>query len=367
MKRVLFFVLLLVFSCSVLVFAEETITRFTYESALETAVQNSIQPSLDDSNIRAKESALEKAKEDARDKGFIGGTLQQIVENSILREVTPLEAETAIETARRQKADNERVIKAEVYQEMMRVLLARDSVTLKEQKLELAEEKLKIDKIQYQEGLIAEADIINEDLAISVDKLDLVKAQTQLKSNILDIKQRLHVDLGDENQIAFDYKLDKVGTHYVLGFFNLNNAIDKAIAADTSVYSKEKAIEYAQMKLDLTAERLKPGNDYYDKKVYEVEAAQKALYDAKTNLEVSIRNAHNDLLTALDALELANKKLDLENSRLNTLKTKLNAGVISRRDMIDTEINVVSRKQEVLQAICDFNVKNDVLRDLLGD
>jgi hypothetical protein len=35
--------------------------------------------------------------------------------------------------------------------------------------------------------------------------------------------------------------------------------------------------------------------------------------------------------------------------------------------MIDTEINVVTRKQEVLQAICDFNIKNDILRNLIGE
>ena len=64
---------------------------------------------------------------------------------------------------------------------------------------------------------------------------------------------------------------------------------------------------------------------------------------------------------------MANKKLDLENSRLDVLKTKLKAGIISRRDMIDTEIEIVNRQQEVLQAICDFNVKNDILRNLLGD
>lgn len=366
MKRIAIFVLLLVFSCSVLAFAEETITRFTYESALETAVQNSIQPALDDFNIKAKESALEKAKDDAI-KGFIGGTNQQVAEKKIIDNVAPLEAETALETARRQKTDHQRQIKAEVYQEMMRVLLAQESVALKKQKFALTEEKLEIDKIQFQEGLISEADITNEDLALSVDKLDLVKAETQLKSNILDIKQRLHVDLDDDNRIAFDYALDKVGTHYILGFFNQNSAIEKAIAGDTGVYGREKALEYAQMKLNITAEWLKPGNDFYDQKAYEVEAAQKALYDTKTSLEVSIRNAYNDLLTAMDALELANKKLDLENSRLNVLKTKFNAGIISRRDMIDPEINVVSRQQEVLQAICDFNVKNDILRNLLGD
>lgn len=113
MKRIAIFVLLLVFSFSVLAFAEEAITRFTYESALDTAVKNSIQPALDDFNIKAKESALEKAKEEAI-KGFIGGTHQQIVEKNIVKKVAPLEAETALETARREKIDHERQIKADV-------------------------------------------------------------------------------------------------------------------------------------------------------------------------------------------------------------------------------------------------------------
>lgn len=366
MKRITILVILLIFVTGVLAFAEEAITVFTYQSALETAVKNSIQPSLDDYNIKARESALKQAQDEAI-KGFIGGTSQEVVEKLIKKEVAPLEAEAALEIARREKVDHEHQIKADVYQEMMRVLLARENVELKKEKLALEEEKLKIDKLQYQEGLIAEADITNEELALSVEKLELVKMETELKSGILDVKQRLHVDLSDENQIEFDYALDQVGTHYILGFFNLNKAVDKAVSENTGVYGKQKELEHAQKKLEIAGRYLKPGNDFYDRKEYEVEAAQKALYDAQTNLEVSIRKAYNDLLTSYDTLELAKKKLDLENSRLATLKVKLNAGIISRRDMIDTEINVASRKLEVHQAICDFNVKNDILRNLLGD
>lgn len=366
MKRIVFLVIMLVFVTGVMVFAEEGITIFTYESALEAAVNNSSQPALDDLNIKARESALKDAKDEAI-KGFIGGTLQEIVEKNIVKKVSPLEAETNLEVARRQKGDHVQQLKADVYQEMMRVLLAQENVALKKEKLSLTEEKFRIDTIQFQEGLIAEADITNEELSLAVEKLDLLKAETAMKSDILDVKQRLHIDLSDENQIAFDYKLEKIGTHYVIDFFNLENAIAKAISEDTEVYQKQKAMEAAQMKLELTKEYLKPGNDFYDQKVYELEAANKELYDAKTSLEVSIRNGHNDLITALDAFELANKKLDLENSRLATLKIKFNAGLISRRDMIDTEINVVSRKQEVLQAISDFNTKNDILRNNLGE
>ena len=61
MKRVLFFVLLLVFSCSVLVFAEENITRFTYQSALETAVKIPFSHT-DDTNIRPKKVLWKKQR-----------------------------------------------------------------------------------------------------------------------------------------------------------------------------------------------------------------------------------------------------------------------------------------------------------------
>lgn len=366
MKRIAILVILLIFVTGILAFAEEAVTVFTYQSALETAVKNSRQPALDDYNIKAKESALKQAQEDAR-KGVTSGTPQEMAERTIKRDVAPLEAETALEIARREKVDHENQIKADVYQEMLRVLLARDSVELKKEKLALEEEKLNIDKIQFKEGLIAEVDIVNEELALSVGKLELVKLETELKASVLDVKQRLHVDLSDENQIDFNYALDQIGTHYILGFFNLDKAVDKALAENTGVYGKQKALEYARMKLEIAQKYLKSGNDYYDRLEYEAEAAQKALYDAKTNLEISIRKAHNDLLTAYDALELAKKKLDLEKSRLDVLKVKLNAGLISRRDMIDTEINVVSRKVEVLQAVCDFNVKNDILRNLLGE
>lgn len=366
MKRIVFLIVILIACTGIMAFAEGNVTVFTYRSALEAAVSNSIQPELDDYNIKAKESALEDAKEEAI-KGFLGGTPQEVAERMIIRHVVPLEAEVALEVARRQKTDNENQLKADVYQEMMRVLFAQENVALKREKLSLMEERFRIDTIQYREGLIPEADIINEELALNIEKLDLLKMETEMKSVILDMKQRLHVDLSDENQIAFDYKLQKIGTHYVLDFFDLDSAIKKALEANTEVYQKQKAVEAAEKKLEITKEHLKPGNEFYDQKEYELEAAEKAFYDAKTNLEVSIRNAHNELLTVLDAYELAYKKLELEESRLDVLKVKFDAGLISRRDMIDTEINVVSCKQEVLQAIRDFNIKNDILRHLLGE
>ena len=198
-----------------------------------------------------------------------------------------------------------------------------------------------------------------------MERLELKNMETALASDILNIKQRLHVDLSDDYKIQFDYKLNKIGTRYVIESFNIDKAIADALENNTLVYQKQKALEAAEMKLEITKQHLKPGHDFYDQKAYELEKAKKELYDAQTNLEVSIRNAHNDLLTALDAVELAYKREDLEKSRLDTLKIKFDAGVISRRDIIDTELNLLSQQQAILEVVCDFNIKNDILRNLI--
>lgn len=364
MKRLVIMTLCLILVTGVCAFAEETVTRFTYESALETAVENSIQPELDDYNIKSLESALEKAKEEAI-KGFIGGTSQEVVERKIIKQVAPFEAEVNLEVAKRQKEDNIKQIKADVYQEMMRVLIAEDSIEIKKKKVELLEEKYEIDLKRFGEGLISQAEINDEELALAVERLELKNMETALASDILNIKKRLHVDLSDDNKIEFDYELQKIGTHYVLDIFNIEEAILKVKETNTTVYQKKKALEAAEMKLEITKQHLKPGHDFYDQKVYELEKAKKELYDAEADLEASIRNAYNELMTALDALELANKREELENSRLETLKIKFNAGVISRRDMIDNELSLLDKKLATLQAISDFNIKTDILRSLI--
>lgn len=364
MKRFIILTLCFILVAGIPAFAEENVTKFTYESALETAVENSIQPELDDYNIKSLESALEKAKEEAI-KGFIGGTPQEVAERKIIKQVAPFEAEVNLEVAKRQKADNIKQIKADVYQEMMRVLLAEESIEIKKQRIELLEEKYRIDLKRFGEGLISEADITDEELVLSVEKLELKNMETALASDILNIKKKLHVDLSDDNKIEFDYKLEKIGTHYVIDIFNIDEAILKAKETNTTVYQKAKALEAAEMKLEITKQHLKPGHDFYDQKVYELEKAKKELYDAETDLEVSIRNAYNELMTAADALELAYKREDLENRRLQALKIKYNAGVISRRDMIDNELALLAKKQATLEAICDFNIKTDILKNLI--
>ncbi|WP_252891691.1 TolC family protein [Thermoclostridium stercorarium] len=265
MKKFVVLILCCMLATGTFAHAEENVVRFTYESAVETAVENSIQPELDDYNIKAMESALEKAKEEAI-KGFIGGTPQEVAERKIIKEVGPFEAEVNLEVAKRQKADNIRQIKADVYQEMMKVLLAQESIEIKKKRIDLLEEKYQIDLQRFDEGLVSEAEITEQELALSVERLELKNMETALALNILNMKQKLHVDLSDDCRIEFDYKLQKIGTPYVLDIFDIENAIIKAKENNTLVYQKKMALEAAEKKLEITKQHLKPGHDFYEKK-----------------------------------------------------------------------------------------------------
>ena len=45
--------------------------------------------------------------------------------------------------------------------------------------------------------------------------------------------------------------------------------------------------------------------------------------------------------------------------------TKYNAGMISRREIIESEVKVLAQRQAFLDAILDFNLKNEALRYLI--
>ena len=59
------------------------------------------------------------------------------------------------------------------------------------------------------------------------------------------------------------------------------------------------------------------------------------------------------------------KRLELEENRLSTLLTKYDAGIISRREIIESEVKVLAQRQAVLDAILDFNLKNEALRNFI--
>ena len=98
MKRVLFLVIVLILITTIMAYAENEIIKYNYETVIETAIKNSIQPELDDYHISAMESALEDARLEAK-KGFIGGTPQEVVERTIIKQVVPIEAEVNLEIA----------------------------------------------------------------------------------------------------------------------------------------------------------------------------------------------------------------------------------------------------------------------------
>lgn len=82
MKRYIFLIGLFMIVTVAFSFAEESIFKYSYESAFEAAVNNSIQPALDDYNIKSKESTLKEAQKEyeleAAKKGLYSANCNQL-------------------------------------------------------------------------------------------------------------------------------------------------------------------------------------------------------------------------------------------------------------------------------------------------
>ena len=79
-----------------------SLSSMSLEQAIEIAINNSIQYKIDDINIALKEEALRQAKENAVFLGDAYGT-ERILNNRIIKEVRPFEAEIPWKLQRRQK------------------------------------------------------------------------------------------------------------------------------------------------------------------------------------------------------------------------------------------------------------------------
>ena len=122
------------------VMASEGIIKLSFLQALDTANQNDKQSLVDEYNIKAKESNLADKKEEA-DKQFAGGSLEQILNNEIAKEVAPMLAESDLEVAVLTKNENQRKLEAEVYKATQKVLLTKEKLVLLNNKIVLLDEQ----------------------------------------------------------------------------------------------------------------------------------------------------------------------------------------------------------------------------------
>ena len=313
------------------------------------AVENSRQSTIDELDIKAKETALDDVKEDANFSIGIG-TTDDMYNNGITREVNTMIAESDLEYAKRVKEMNLDNIELDIYKASLKVLILEKQLDVESRKLYILNQKYDMSKARYNEGKITENDLDDVKHTLDSKSIDQEKINKDLEAANLELKRILNVEMNStpvkvKDQLTFE-KADKI---------DIKQVIVKALEKSSDIYKKEQDLKAKEKTMEIASKYYEEGEYRFRDSKTALEAAKLDLDDAKTNIEVQNQNKYNDILTAMDKVDLALKWEQICQKKQDDAKLKYDKGLISREDLFNAEEKLLDAQYGKFTAIHDYN------------
>ena len=347
------------------VFASEDAVKHALADLYGLMTQNRSTAQLDELEIKVLENAKGDADREAA-KIFNTGVYEQGFDNALTRDVAPVEAQAKIEQQKRAQAVEPLQREAALYKAIQTLQLSRAEQQSQTRLLALTREEAAIAKARFHAGVISAADLSDAESAVVSAELGLDKLVLKLQAAELAVNRQAGTELD-----AVLEATEKDGIVLLATLFADPAGTDGWIAAaqqrDAGLFQKSETLRLLDLKLKLAVTYIPETHSRVIEMRRDREDARLALEDARAGVEVNVRNLLNDRLTAAESLEMA--KLDLEQAtrRRSQAQTRLEAGLLSRADLIARDREVENAQQAILTATANLNGKEADLRVLVGE
>jgi outer membrane protein TolC len=330
------------------VFAVEGL-RFDVEDSKQLAVDNSKQTVIDDLDIKAKETALKEAEKDAK-MSTSGNSRTEILDNKIKKQVTVPKAAADIEYAKKVKELNIDKLKLDVYKASLNMVLIRKELEAETAKQEILKEKYNMAEVKFKEGKVTENDLFDAKYALDAKTIDVNKINKKLETANLELKRLVGLSM-DDTMVEIKDDLALVSTADI----DIDKVVEEALNNDVDVFIKNEEYKASEKTMELTEEEFEEGQPTYADNKLNLESAKYTREDTKANLEVTIRNKYNDMLTAKDKVELAQKWEAINKTKLDNAQLKYEKGYISKEELLNSKEQYIDAQYQTYLAIYNYN------------
>jgi outer membrane protein TolC len=205
-------------------------------------------------------------------------------------------------------------------------------------------------EVRYKEGKLTENDVYDVKYTLDSKAIDVNRLTKKLETANLELKRLLGLNM--------DADLVEIKDDLVLGSkvdVDIEKVVENALNSDVDVYLKSEEFKASEKTMELTKTDYEQGTVTYDENMLNLENAKVELEDSKVNLEVAIRNKYNDMLTAKDKVELAQKWELINKNKLDNVQFKYEKGLISKEEVLNTKEKYLDAQYQTYLAIYDFN------------
>jgi hypothetical protein len=320
----------------------------TIETLYEIAVNNSVQALIDDINILIKEDALNQSKENAAFLGDVYG-IQKVLNNRIIKEVKPFEAETNLEVARKTKEDNLNNLKFNVYKTIQSLLIAEKELETEIKRLDILFERYDFLKLKKEQGQVSDSVLVDMEFGIEGKRMDIIRVEEKIETIKTDIKRLLNLPL----HVNLPEIVEEI-VYEPLVNVSIDRTIKNAFENDTTIFKHNRDIEAIEKTLDLTAQYYPTTNIAYLTPQYTLEQTKAALEEYKLNIEVTIKNSYTNLLNQKDRVILAQKYLEIMRKKLKDAELKYDSGFTTKDVVINAKEALVNAEYQLHSAIYNY-------------
>lgn len=361
-KKIVFLVgllLLLTLIPAVAAPAEDETLSLTLEEAMELALANNNQVELNRLSIEKAKLELEQAKHgakkidfdaiDAMPREMRAGLGLDMYQLHLAKYVAPVASQAKLTIAEKQVELSENVLRLEVeknYYELLRKKTALDNA---QNALLRAQEQLRIAQESYKAGVLAKSDVVGAEVLVASKEAEVVNAQNQFDKAVMNLAQTLGLELDTKIVPATQFSFEPV-------IIDLAKEVEKALEQDISVIGAKEGLKVAEVTFEQARGFYAPNVFMYREAEYGLEEAKVNLKKAQDEVELKVRNAYLDLLSAQKAYETLEKSLEAAKENYRVAKLRFEAGVATRLEMEQAADQLSEQEGRLMEMLYNYNL-----------
>ncbi len=308
-------------------------------------------------------------------------------------------ASIALDQARLNLARAEQTVRMETEGAFLDAALTRALVSVSQQAVDSAEERLRIAEARFDAGDVARFEILRAEVSLATSSEELLRVETSAELAMSAFVQKIGLPSGTAIEIIppdpFEVAPEPPG-------FTLEDARQYAISNRTDLRNLELAVELAQVGIDTQRNRpalLFQGSysqadrvqGFGDRESWslmlnlsytlfdsgraetaadEARARRDALAvqldDIRSLVELEVEAAYRELTNSLERIEVARATLETASEALRIAELGYSEGVITYIDYKDADLGLRQAETLHLQAVYQYLIARSTLRSALG-
>lgn len=237
------------------------------------------------------------------------------------------------------------------------VLEAQNQLNLAKKQLELANENLKAVKIRRSLGNATDTDVAQAENNVASAQ----NSVTLLENNLKTATERLLLSIGldPSTKIVLSEPIFK---EVAIDIENLKKQAQDNLP---TVIQAQNNYNLARLQYDLVNNEYTPQSQIRSAKL-SLDTAQDSLRQVISNLEPTIDSAYANVISSLNQVRIQEKNLTLARKNLETDTARLKVGTITKLQLMNTEISLISAENSYKSAVYNYIKALDALSVAVG-